>query len=898
MDKKDILAKFSADPGRYYKVKLFDNEGFERKSCATCKRFYWTVDENRVNCPDHSDDTYSFIGNPPTKKRFDYTQAWKEVESFFVKNGHTSVNRYPVVCRWRDDLYFTIASIVDFQRVMGSKVVFEFPANPLVVPQTCLRFKDLENVGVTGRHFSSFCMIGQHSIPNSDGYWKDQCVDLDYRLMTEQFGVDKKEVVFVEDVWEGGGSFGSSLEFFVKGLELGNAVFTEFQGDLTNYKTLDQQIIDMGAGLERFAWLTMGTPTAYDCCFGPITDNLLQQVGIDTKNKLLVTYFTKIAKHLEQFSDLSDVRKNAIKSANLTDDQINKIITPLEGIYLIIDHIRTLIFAISDGALPSNVGGGYNLRMMLRRIISTMNRLSLKFDINEMIDTQIDYLKNTYPELERTREDIKTIIGIESGRYDNSKLRMEKIVSKLEQKPSVDDLVRLYESDGITPDYLKEMKVISDIPSTFYSKLSELHQSKKQKEQDSMSLEGLPETELLYYSDDPKEFNASVLKSFDNYVILDKTSFYARGGGQEPDHGTIGEFEVVDVTKHGNVVVHELKNGTPKEGTTVSCLVDSKRRDGITKNHTSTHILNSSTRNVLGSWVWQHSAFKEEDHARLDITHHSALTDDEISKIEKLANSIVEKNMSVTIDNFDRGTAEQKYGFKIYQGGIVPVKSVRIVSIEDFDVEACGGTHVKKTGEIELIKITKTKRIQDGVVRIEFVSGLTAVDYIKQHDASMLKKSAELKEKMEMKEKRREQKQELRERFPILVDNIIQSEVGTNTVDGITVDVTDSGKPNFCSTMNEQYDEFFHISLGEKLIEKDPWMVYCGVFEDGEKVRAIIYSGEQVEENKKAGDIAKAVSEILGGAGGGTQRFAQGGGKDKSKKNNAIEKAKEMVLEV
>ena len=898
MDKKDILAKFSADPGRYYKVKLFDNEGFERKSCSTCKRFYWTVDENRVNCPDHSDDTYSFIGNPPTKKRFDYTQAWKEVESFFVKNGHTSVNRYPVVCRWRDDLYFTIASIVDFQRVMGSKVVFEFPANPLVVPQTCLRFKDLENVGVTGRHFSSFCMIGQHSIPNSDGYWKDQCVDLDYRLMTEQFGVDKKEVVFVEDVWEGGGSFGSSLEFFVKGLELGNAVFTEFQGDLTNYKTLDQQIIDMGAGLERFAWLTMGTPTAYDCCFGPITDNLLQQVGIDTKNKLLVTYFTKIAKHLEQFNDLSDVRKNAIKSSNLTDDQINKIITPLEGIYLIIDHIRTLIFAISDGALPSNVGGGYNLRIMLRRIISTMDRLSLKFDINEMIDTQIDYLKNTYPELERTREDIKTIIGIESGRYDNSKLRMEKIVSKLEQKPSVDDLVRLYESDGITPDYLKEMKVISDIPSTFYSKLSELHQSKKQKEQDSMSLEGLPETELLYYSDDPKEFNASVLKSFDNYVILDKTSFYARGGGQEPDHGTIDEFEVVDVTKHGNIVIHELKNGTPKEGTTVSCLVDSKRRDGITKNHTSTHILNSSTRNVLGSWVWQHSAFKEEDHARLDITHHSALTDDEISKIEKLANSVVEKNMSVTIDNFDRGTAEQKYGFKIYQGGIVPVKSVRIVSIEDFDVEACGGTHVKKTGEIELIKITKTKRIQDGVVRIEFVSGLTAVDYIKQHDASMLKKSAELKEKMEMKEKRREQKQELREKFPILVDNIIQSEVGTNTVDGITVDVTESGKPNFCSTMNEQYDEFFHISLGEKLIEKDPWMVYCGVFEDGEKVRAIIYSGEQVGENKKAGDIAKAVSEILGGAGGGTQRFAQGGGKDKSKKNNAIEKAKAMVLEV
>ena len=303
MDKKDIITKFSAEPERYYNVKLFESQGFERKSCTKCKRFFWTLDENRLNCPEHSNDTYSFIGNPPTKNRFDYTEAWKQVESFFVKNGHKSINRYPVVCRWRDDLYFTIASIVDFQRVIGSKVVFDFPANPLVVPQTCLRFKDLENVGITGRHFSSFCMIGQHSVPNNDGYWKDECVNLDYNLLTKQFGIDKKEIVFVEDVWEGGGSFGSSLEYFVRGLELGNAVFTEFQGDLINYKTLDQRIIDMGAGLERFAWITMGTPTAYDCCFGPITKKLIQQIGIDTDSTLLVPYFIEIAKNLEFYGD-------------------------------------------------------------------------------------------------------------------------------------------------------------------------------------------------------------------------------------------------------------------------------------------------------------------------------------------------------------------------------------------------------------------------------------------------------------------------------------------------------------------------------------------------------------------------------------------------------------------
>ena len=896
MDKKEILSKFSTDPDRYYKVKLFEDVGFERKSCKKCKRFYWTLDQSRINCPDHSSDTYSFIGNPPTNKRFDYTQAWKEVESFFVKNNHTSVNRYPVVCRWRDDLYFTIASIVDFQRVMGSKVIFEFPANPLVVPQTCLRFKDLENVGITGRHFSSFCMIGQHSIPNNNGYWKDECVSLDFGLLTKQFGIDKNEIVFVEDVWEGGGSFGSSLEYFVQGLELGNAVFTEFQGNLSNYKTLDQRIIDMGAGLERFAWITMGTPTAYDCCFGPITKNLIQQMGIETDSNILVPYFTEIAKNFELYEDLTLVRKNAIKNSGLSDEQIRKIVTPLEGIYLIIDHVRTLIFAISDGALPSNVGGGYNLRIMLRRIISTMNRLSLQFDINEIIDTQIDYLKDTYPELEKTRNDVKEIIRIESERYDNSKQRMQKIATNLNKDPTVDDLIRLYESDGVTPDYLKEIKVISEIPSTFYSKLSELHQGKKQKEHLNLPLENISATELLFYSDDPKEFDAKVLKSFDNYVVLDKTSFYARGGGQEPDHGKIDNYEVVDVTKHGDIIVHELKGGIPKQGETVSCIVNSTRRDRITKNHTSTHVINTSARGVLGSWVWQHSAFKDEDHARLDITHHSALTDEEVLQIEQAANSIIEQDIPVKIENFDRGTAEQKYGFRIYQGGVVPVKSVRIVSIGDLDIEACGGTHVKKTSEIEQVKITKTKRIQDGVVRIEFVSGDTAKEFSlkKQQDVESEQEEEKIKELQ--KEKRFERKQMDREKIPKIIEAFSQCAQGITTIDDIIMEITESTRPNFCYSTSDDYNDDFHIRLGERLSKKDPNLVYCGLFNEGEKVRIIVYCGDQISKNKKAGDIVKSVSEILGGAGGGTPKFAQGGGNDKSKKEDSIKKAKSMVL--
>jgi len=897
VNKKEILDKFSADPQRYYNVNLFEDQGFERKSCKTCNRYFWTLDANRDKCPDHSDDTYSFIGEPPTSKRFDYTQSWKEVESFFVKNNHTSINRYPVVCRWRDDLYFTIASIVDFQRVMGSKVTFEFPANPLVVPQTCLRFKDLENVGVTGRHFSSFCMIGQHSIPNESGYWKDECVNLDFNLLTQQFGIDKKEITFVEDVWEGGGSFGSSLEYFVRGLELGNAVFTEFQGDLSDYKTLDQRIIDMGAGLERFAWITMGTPTAYDCCFGPITEKLIQDAGIDANSSVLVPYFTEIAKNLELYDDLSQVRKNAIKSTGLSDEQINRIITPLEGIYLIIDHIRTLIFAISDGALPSNVGGGYNLRIMLRRIVSTMDRLKLKFDLDEIIDIQIDYLKNTYPELEDTRDDVKEIISIEAGRYDSSKQRMQKIVSKLDKEPSVTDLIRLYESDGVTPEYLKEMKVISEIPSTFYAKLSDLHQSKKQKEQLTLPLEGIPDTELLFYGDDPREFSAKVLKVFDNFVVLDKTGFYARGGGQEPDHGKIAECDIVDITKHGNIVVHEIKGEIPKEGDTVSCVVDSTRRDGITKNHTSTHIINTSARSVLGSWVWQHSAFKEADHARLDITHHSALTDEDVVKIEKAANGIIESAIPVKIENFDRGTAEQKYGFRIYQGGVVPVKSVRIVSIGDLDIEACGGTHVANTSDVEQIKITRTKRIQDGVVRIEFVSGDGAKEFVKKKQVDSENKEKEEKLREQEKERRLEQRQLAKERIPVIAKSLLECKQGSVTIDDITMELAESGKANFCYSTSDNYDDVFHIGLGETLCKTDPKLVYCGLFEQGEKVRVIVYAGEDISKEKSAGEIVKSISQILGGAGGGSPKFAQGGGTDKSKKEDAIKNAKSMIIQ-
>jgi len=247
---------------------------------------------------------------------------------------------------------------------------------------------------------------------------------------------------------------------------------------------------------------------------------------------------------------------------------------------------------------------------------------------------------------------------------------------------------------------------------------------------------------------------------------------------------------------------------------------------------------------------------------------------------------MVKQNLTVNIDYYDRGTAEQTYGFRIYQGGVVPVKSVRIVSIEDQDVEACGGTHVKKTGDIELIKITKTKRIQDGVVRLEFVSGPTAFQYVKDQEEESKKQVVDDIAKQALEKQREENKGKAREQIPILLEKILAGESGE--LDGITV------KNKICFTSSENYDDFFHQNFGKKLVTKDSKAAFCGIFKAGPTIRVMIFAGE--ESGVNAGQIAKEIASILGGSGGGDAKFAQGGGKDTSKKDEAIAKAKSMIL--
>jgi alanyl-tRNA synthetase len=750
LTKEKLRGEFAKDWKKYYKTEFLTSQGFVRKICPKCGKGFWTMDTEREHCPDQPCQFYEFLGNPPTAKRFDYIQSWKVIEDFFKKNGHASIRRYPIVCRWRPDLFFTIASIVDFQRMEKNEVSFQFPENPLIVPQFCLRFNDIPNVGITGRHYSCFCMIGQHSLyDGTKGYWKDRCIELDFKLLSGPFGIPEDEIIFVEDLWVGPGAFGPSLEYFVKGLEIGNAVFTQFKQTNSGMSEMKEKVIDMGAGLERFAWITQGTPTSYDITFEPILRYLRKQTGV----KYDIEFFLKYSKlagslNLDEVKNINRMREEIAKQLGVTVELLNEKIKPLEAMYAISDHTMGLTFAIADGLLPSNVGGGYNLRVILRRALSFIDDFRWDIDLIDICDLHAKHLNQICPELSENLNEIQKVLDVEKKRFNNAKLRTQRIVEAITQKGELIDeekLIKLYDSEGITPELVQDYVPDLKIPVDFYAKVTEKHMSEhKITIQEPIDVSGLPPTEVLVYEDSKKmEFQAKVLRMInDKYVVLDKTYFYPEGGGQKSDVGFIDGNPVSDAQKIDDVVVHRII-GNVQEGKIVDCSINQYRRDILRKHHTGTHIVNVAARQVLGNHIWQYGAEKTSEKARLDITHYETLTEDEVEKIENTANEIIRKNLPVKIELLPRNEAEKQYGFRIYQGGVVPADKLRIVSIGSIDHEACGGLHCKRTGEVELITIFKTNRIQDGIDRIEFAAGPVAINHLKEGER-LLKETSQL----------------------------------------------------------------------------------------------------------------------------------------------------------
>ncbi|MBD3209293.1 alanine--tRNA ligase [Candidatus Woesearchaeota archaeon] len=730
--KQRFKEEASKDPDRYYATRVLRQEGFERRKCDRCGTYYWSVDDTRKTCDDPScSGGYRFFEDNPARKRMDYVEVWQAFSKLFKKLGYTPIERYPVIARWRDDTDFVQASIYDFQPYVVSGEV-DPPANPLVVPQFSLRFNDIDNVGVTMSHMTGFVMIGQHAFLPRNEWDQDKLFRDIYAWLREGLGLAKEEITFHEDAWAGGGNYGPCMEFFSRGCELGNQVYMLYEWAEEGNKELPLQVLDMGMGLERVAWFTQGEKTIYDASFPTVMDRLFARTKVAYDETLVQQYLPFAAfLNADEVEDLDKEWERVAKELGKKVSEIRDIIKPLAALYSVAEHARTLLVALSDGGLPSNVGGGYNLRVILRRALRFIEEYSWEVSLPEICRWHAEYLEPLFPELSAHLDDVKKILEHEQRKYAEAKQRNVALVKRLSKsRMTTEKLIELYDSYGINPE------VFGSVPDNFYALVAERHGSAEQrtatKKETQLALGKVSATEALYFDHyDYVQFEGVVLKVIGNYVILDRTAFYPTSGGQVHDIGSLQGQAVVDVfkqaTPQGNVIVHTLKEKPGfKVGDTIAGKIDYDRRLQLAQHHTATHILTGSAKRVLGNHVWQAGAAKTTEKSRLDITHYEQLTPEEVRAIEKLANTVVDENRPVYKEFMARGVAEAKYGFRLYQGGAVPGKKLRIVNVQDFEVEACSGTHVNVTGDVGHIKVVKTSKVQDGVVRLEFVAGAAA----------------------------------------------------------------------------------------------------------------------------------------------------------------------------
>ena len=753
--KNDFKKQAQKNPSKYYPVSVLKNNGFIRRQCNICKNYFWTQNPDDVICGDAKCiGKYTFL-NKKKIRNIEYIDVWKKFAKFFENKNYAAIKPYPCVARWRDDMDFTIASIADFQPYVVSGEILP-PARQLTIPQFCLRFSDIDNVGITGRHYTGFSMIGQHVFEKKHDFRQEQyfCDLLDWFL---DIGFKKNDLIIHEDTWAGGGNMGPSMEFFCGGLELANQVYMKYDINNGQMNDLNINVLDMGLGQERIAWFGNTNKTSYECTF-PTAINYFSKKNIfkNTKGeeKILSLFLPYSGVFdFDEGKNQNYLWKKQAEKINIDEYILKKIILKNAAVYSILDHTRSILMALSDGALFSNTGGGYNLRVIFRRVMNLAEKYNFDFDFLSVFERHRNYLEEQYPALKQDFDEIKEIIKNEEEKYKIQKTRTKTIIEQLREKYKnkeiqEKELITLYQSKGIDIEELEKNNIIKSIPQNFYSKLSQIDISKKQIEKTTEIKQNLTEfakniplTIQTYKFDwTNTKTNAIVLKSKDVFLICDKTCFYATSGGQKNDVGELYVNEkktanIIDAININGVIVHILdKKINLDKDMKIDLKADFDKRAAITFNHTATHIINACARKILGNHIWQCGANKDENKARLDITHYELLRDDQIEKIEDLANEIIDKDMKINIEFMPRNKAEEKYGFRIYQGGSVPKTHLRIVKIGNIDAQACGGTHLDKTGRLKLIKIIGQKKIQDGVVRLIFTSGNSALKYIKENE--------------------------------------------------------------------------------------------------------------------------------------------------------------------
>lgn len=898
---------------------FFKENGFVRKRCEKCGDFFWTLDPDRRTCGDSPCEEYGFISRPPTSVSLDVGGARREFLSFFSERGHTPIKPYPIVARWRDDVYLVGASIYDFQPYVTEGIIPP-PANPLVICQPCARFTDIEKVGRTaGRHLTIFEMGGHHAFnrPGETVYWMDETVEFHHEFLTKRIGVRPELVAYKEGFWSGGGNAGPDLEACVEGLEISTLVFMQYKmvgGALERTPILT---VDTGYGMERWSWLSQGSPSGFHAIYGDLLRGIFSRSGISIDDKVIAEY-AKLSGVLDSGSERDrEVAKSELeRRTGLGYGELSSILSPVQWAFAVADHTKSLAFLLAEGVIPSNVGAGYLTRYLFRRAFRLLMKLGIESELLDIVSSQIERWSKDFPILKEMEAEIAEIIEVEEEKYRNTLEKARGLIreairsGKLRGGEVPEGVLReFHQSHGIFPDLLVDFAssegVRIEIPEGFASRLVEERSSPPPPMGEGLdpriaeAAKGYPETRALYY-EDPRliEFEATVLGSIEGgYVILDATGFYPEGGGQLSDIGLLrfdgGVSRVVDVRKVGNVVVHRIEGECPKPGQRVRGEVDWGRRSALMRHHSATHLLLGALRRVLGRHVWQAGAQKGPDRSHLDFTHYKRLSAEEIWKVEALAYEKILEDLPIRVEWMPREEAEAKHGFTLYQGGAVPGRKIRVVEIEGWDAEACGGIHCSRTGEIGIIKILKAERIQDGVERITFAAGMPALSELQRSEArlraiegilgasgeDLVKAVGDLSERARALRKDVEALREKLGRY--LGDEILR---GLIDVGGAKLGVAEAAV--------EEKEEL--ICAMEYASKREPNAVLVALLK-GDRPQILVSAGRgAIGMGVHAGKLASELSKMLGGGGGGKDFFGQGGGV----RAESLERIRDMAEEL
>lgn len=859
--------------------------------------------------------------------------------AFFESKGHMRLPSFSLVPQGDKSILLINAGMTPMKKYFTGEVTP--PAKRVTTCQKCIRTPDIENVGKTARHGTYFEMLGNFSFGD---YFKVEATawawefftkvmeipeellyvsvytddDEAYDIWTKQVGVDPSHMVRFgkeDNFWEhGAGPCGPCSEiYFDRGPEKGcgspdckvgcecdrfievwNLVFTQFENDgNNNYTRLAHPNIDTGMGLERLA------------CVMQNVDNLFE---VDT---------------------VQNIMKHIIKIAGINyHDDPNKDVS----LRVITDHIRSTTFMVGDGVIPSNSGRGYVLRRLLRRAARHGRLIGIDRPfLSEVCDTVIKENENAYPNLAEKKDYIKKVISMEEESFyktiDSGLGLLNEMMKNSESSIlSGEDAFKLQDTYGFPIDLTKEiaeengMSVDEEKFRTLVEQARLKAKSAKRDAADSdwrnsgVSLKDINATEFTGYSENGTAAKIlaiicegerkEILEDGESAVlILDKTSFYAESGGQVGDSGiiTIGDstFEVEKTTKDvDGVILHYgvLSGESIKLGDSAVTAYDDAKRKATMRNHTSAHLLQAALREVLGTHVEQAGQLVDSNACRFDFVHFSAMTKDEIQKVEDRVNEIILDGVALDVREMPIDEAKAMGAMALFSEKYGD--TVRVVKAGDFSLELCGGTHVDNTGKIGLFKIVSESSVAAGVRRIEAVTGTNVMSFIDsklsliENTAAALKaansndiatKAASVMADIKSKEKEIE-------KLSGVLANIKTESMLSNAknvgslmlVTAVLDDTTPDELRNMCDMVKSKGDNYVGVIAGvQKAKGTGNICVCCGK--------------QAVALGAHSGNLAREIARLAGGSGGGKPDSAMAGAKDVAALPDAVNKAEEIL---